>query len=80
MWQIRYQGRGGPGPNLLVWLKILGTTEKKNFILIILVKQQTIYEITTNKTCMSKLGTPTKPKISIKKRNQQINKLYQKNH
>jgi hypothetical protein len=72
--------RGGPGPKLLVWLKILGTTGKKNFILIILVKQQTIYEITTNKTCMSKLGTPTKPKISIKKRNQQINKLYQKNH
>jgi hypothetical protein len=55
-----------------MWLKIIGTTGKKNFILIILVKQQTIYGITTNKTCMSKLGTPTKPKIFIKKK---INKL-----
>jgi hypothetical protein len=37
--------RGGPGPKLLVWLKILGTIKKKNFILIILVKQQTIMEL-----------------------------------
>jgi hypothetical protein len=49
---VHIQGRHGQ--KLSVWLKNLGTTEKNFFILIILVKHQTIYEITTNKTCISK--------------------------
>jgi putative lipoic acid-binding regulatory protein len=71
--------RGGPGHKISVWLKIIGATGKKLFIVIILVKQQTIYGITSNKTCISKKGTSTNQKIIIqRKKNQQTNKLYQK--
>jgi hypothetical protein len=35
--------RGGPGHIISVWLKIIGAIGKKLFIVIILVKQQTIH-------------------------------------
>jgi hypothetical protein len=64
-----------------VWLKIKGAIGKKLFIVIILVKQQTIYGITSNKTCISKKGTSTNQKIIIQRR-KKINKLtnYIENH
>jgi hypothetical protein len=35
----RLECRGGPGNKISVWLKIIGATGKKLFIVIILVKQ-----------------------------------------
>jgi hypothetical protein len=41
-----------------MWLKILGTIGKKNFIVIILVKQQTLYEIITRAVKMGRAIGP----------------------
>ena len=63
--------RGGLGLKISVGLKFLSITEKKIIHRDISVKQQIIYEITTNTTCILKKNNNNKPinhKISIQKR------------
>jgi hypothetical protein len=59
-----------------VGLKKLGVTEENKFHLDNSVKQQMIYEITINTTCIYKKKQQTK-KFLLKNK---TNKLFQKNH
>jgi hypothetical protein len=51
--------RGGPGLEIPVGLKILSINEEKIIHRDISVKQQIIYKITTNTTCILKKTTIT---------------------
>jgi hypothetical protein len=63
---------GGSIQQISVGLKVLCIIEEKKFIIVQLINKLTIYDITTNTTCISKKknnNKPTNQKIFIQKKN-----------